>query len=193
MGWLLVAATVPAGLLGILFQDQLRSLFASAQIAAFFLIINGFILFAAEKLRRRSEHYRSRSQSDQHIAGLSWKAAVGIGAAQAGALIPGISRSGSSMAGGLVAGLNNEDAARFSFLLATPIIAAAAVLKLPELFHPAAHSVLAATIVGALCAGLSAYVSVRFLVKYFETKTLRPYAIYCMTAGIVFTVVLAFR
>jgi len=193
MGWLLVAATVPAGLLGLLLQDTIRSLLASAQIAAAFLTINGLILFAAEKLRKRSNDKQSQSQSDKNISRLSWLAAFGVGAAQAGALIPGISRSGSSMAGGLLAGLNNEDAARFSFLLATPIIAAAAVLKLPELFQPSAQPVLGATLIGALCAAAAAYVSVRFLVKYFQTRTLAPYAAYCVVAGIVFSLILLAR
>lgn len=193
MGWLLVVGTVPAGILGLLLQDPLRALFASAQVAAFFLIINGLILFAAERLRKRTDHYHSQAQSDQHIAKLSWASALGIGAAQAGALIPGISRSGSSMAGSLLAGLNNEDAARFSFLLATPVIAAAAVLKLPELFQPSARPVLGATIIGAVCAGVAAYFSVRFLVKYFETRTLTPYAAYCLAAGVVFSLTLLVR
>jgi len=193
MGWLLVMGTVPAGILGLLLQDPLRALFASAQIAAFFLIINGLILFSAEKLRKRAATYQSRRQSDQHIAKLSWVSALGIGAAQAGALIPGISRSGSSMAGSLLAGLNNEDAARFSFLLATPIIAAAALLKLPELFLPSARPILGATTVGAVCAGAAAYFSIRFLVKYFETRTLTPYAVYCVIAGLVFSIILLVR
>jgi undecaprenyl-diphosphatase len=189
----LVVGTVPAGILGLLLQDPIRALFASAQVAAFFLIINGLILFAAERLRTRSDKYHGQRQSDQHIAKLSWASAVGIGAAQAGALIPGISRSGSSMAGSLLAGLNNEDAARFSFLLATPVIAAAAVLKLPDLFLPSAQPVLGATILGALCAGVTAYFSVRFLIKYFETRTLTPYAAYCCVAGILFSVILLVR
>lgn len=193
MGWLLVIGTVPAGILGLVFQDSLRALFASAQIAAFFLIINGLILFSAEKLRKRADTYQSRIQSDRHIAKLSWTTALGIGTAQAGALIPGISRSGSSMAGSLLAGLNNEDAARFSFLLATPIIGAAALLKLPELFLPSAASVLGATVIGAVCAGAAAYFSIRFLVRYFETQTLTPYAIYCMCAGLVFSIILLVR
>lgn len=193
MGWLLVIATVPAGLLGLLLQDPIRALFASSQIAAGFLIINGLILFAAEKLRKGANSRQHQTQSDKNIAKLSWATAFGIGAAQAGALIPGISRSGSSMAGGLLAGLNNEDAARFSFLLATPVIGAAAILKLPELFQPSAHSVLGATVIGAACAGAAAFLSVRFLVKYFETRNLTPYAIYCLAAGVIFSVILLVR
>ena len=193
MGWLLVVATVPAGLLGLLLQDPIRSLFASAQVAAFFLMVNGVILFGAEKLRKHLGKQRQQAQDDQAIAKLSWTTAVGIGAAQAGALVPGISRSGASMAGGLLAGLNNENAARFSFLLATPVIAAAAILKLPELFAPSARPVLGATAIGALCAAGAAYFSVRFLVKYFETRNLTPYAIYCAAAGAVFSIILLVR
>jgi len=193
LGWLLVVATVPAGIMGLLLQDQLRQLFATAQIAAAFLIINGIVLFSAERLRRRKATKHEENESDVNIAKLSWTAAIGIGLAQAGALIPGISRSGSSMAGGLLAGLDNADAARFSFLLATPIIGAAAVLKLPELFQPAARPVLQATVIGALCAAVAAYVSVRFLVKYFETRNLNIYASYCVLAGIVFSTILLIR
>ncbi len=193
MGWLLVVATVPAGLLGLLLQDPLRQLFASAQIAAAFLIVNGLILFGAERLRKRANERQSRAQGDKNISRLPWLAALGIGAAQAGALIPGISRSGSSMAGGLLAGLTNEDAARFSFLLATPVIGAAAVLKLPELAQPAVHAALGATLVGALCAGVAAYLSVRFLVRYFQTGTLALYATYCVAAGIASSIILTLR
>ena len=188
LGWLLVVATIPAGILGLLLQDPLRQLFASPRIAAAFLIVNGLILFAAERLRRRKVTKHVERESDANIAKLSWATAVGIGVAQAGALIPGISRSGSSMAGGLLAGLDNADAARFSFLLATPIIGAAAVLKLPDLLQPAAQPVLAATLVGALCAAVAAYVSVRFLVKYFQTNNLNVYAAYCVIAGIIFSI-----
>jgi undecaprenyl-diphosphatase len=194
LGWLLVVATVPAGILGLLFEQSLRKVFASAQIAAAFLILNGFVLLAAEKLRKRANRRKETSQqSDAHIATLSWAQAVGIGAAQAGALLPGISRSGSSMAGSLLAGLNNEDAARFSFLLATPIIGAAACLKLPELFQPSATSLRGAIIAGAICAAITAFLSVRFLVKYFQTKTMMPFAIYCLIGGSVYSIVLLFR
>ena len=91
------------------------------------------------------------------------------------------------MAGSLLAGLNNE-AARFSFLLATPVIGAAALLKLPSLFTSSMAPLRTAILVGAVCAGLSAFLSVRFLVRYFQTKTLKPFAIYCATAGIILSV-----
>lgn len=193
LGWLLVVATVPAGIIGLLFEQSLRKVFASAKIAASFLILNGIILFMAERLRKRANTRRRRetqNQSDTNIAKLRWSQAVGIGAAQAGALLPGISRSGSSMAGGLLAGLNNEDAARFSFLLATPVIGAAALLKLPELFNASAAPLRGAIVAGAICAAITAFLSVRFLVKYFQTKTLTPFAVYCLGGGIVYLLVL---
>ena len=183
LGWLLVAGTIPAGIIGLAFEKPLRHLFASAQIAAFFLLLNGFILLGAERLRKRANKRQAAEQSDKQVSRLSLKQAIGIGTAQAGALFPGISRSGASMAGGLLAGLDNESAARFSFLLATPIIGAAAFLKLPELFTKEAEPLRGAILIGALCAAVAAYLSVRFLVKYFQTRTLTPFAIYCMIAG----------
>ena len=193
LGWLLIVGTVPAGIIGLVFQDSLRKLFASARLAACFLIVNGVVLWLAEQLRKRANKVESRADSDARIAKLSWGHAVGIGAAQAAALIPGISRSGSSMAGGLLAGLTNESAARFSFLLATPVIGAAALLKLPDLWQPSYAHLHTAFIAGALCAGLTAYISVRFLVKYFQTKTLTPFAIYCFVGGIVYSLILLMR
>lgn len=193
LGWLLVVATVPAGILGLLFEQSLRSVFASAKIAAGFLILNGIILYVAEGLRKRANRRETQTQSDTAIAKLKWRHAVGIGIAQAAALLPGISRSGASMGASLVAGLTNEDAARFSFLLATPVIGAAALLKIPELFQPSASSIRGAVVVGAICAAISAFLSVRFLVKYFQTKTLTPFAVYCFFAGIAFWLYLTLR
>jgi len=194
LGWLLVIATIPAGVIGLLFEQSLRKVFASAQLAAGFLIVNGLILFAAERLRKRATRRRTRREKpDEQIAKLSWLQAIGIGAVQAGALIPGISRSGSSMAGGLLSGLSNEDAARFSFLLATPVIGAAACLKLPELFQSSAAPMRGAIVAGAICAAITAFLSVRFLVRYFQTKTLIPFAVYCLVGGIAYSVILLFR
>ena len=187
LGWLLVVGTVPAGLLGLLFQDSLRTVFASAQSAAFFLMLNGVMLYGAERLRRRAPVVETSDPlaSDQRISGeTSYRDAVGIGAAQAVALIPGLSRSGASMAGGLLTGLSNEDAARFSFLLATPIIGAAALLKLPDLFGATGDGVRGQALAASLCSALTAWFSVRFLVKYFETNRLTPFAIYCFVAGL---------
>jgi undecaprenyl-diphosphatase len=187
LGWLLVVGTVPAGLLGLLFQDSLRTVFASAQSAAFFLMLNGVMLYGAERLRRRAPVVETSDPlvSDERISGETrYRDAVGIGAAQAIALIPGFSRSGASMAGGLLTGLSNEDAARFSFLLATPIIGAAALLKLPDLFGATGDGVRGQALAASLCSALTAWFSVRFLVKYFETNRLTPFAIYCFVAGL---------
>jgi undecaprenyl-diphosphatase len=185
LGWLLVVGTVPAGLLGLLLQDKLRSVFASPQSAAFFLFLNGGLLYGAELLRRRApEVQRDDPAADQRITRrVDFRGALGVGAAQALALIPGFSRSGATMGGGLLVGLSNEDAARFAFLLATPIIGAAAVLKLPDLLGPDGDGVRGPALAGALCAALSAYLSVRFLVRYFQTNRLTPFAIYCTIAG----------
>lgn len=184
LGWLLVVGTIPAGLLGLLLQHALEALFASATITAFFLMVNGGALAFAERLRRRAPVVAREEGSDQRLAALSWWQSLAIGASQALALIPGMSRSGSSMGGGLLAGLSNEDAARFSFLLATPIIAAAAVLKLPTFLAPDNHSVIGPALLGAVCSGVSAYLAVRFLVRYFQTKRLTPFALYCFLAGL---------
>jgi undecaprenyl-diphosphatase len=184
LGWLLVVGTIPAGILGLLLQDKLRSVFASAQSAAFFLILNGFVLFGAEALRRRAPQ-AERGDPDARIGGrVSWRDAFGVGAVQALALIPGFSRSGVTMGGGLLVGLSNEDAARFAFLLATPIIGAAAALKLPELFGPQGNGVRGPALVGAICAAVTAYLSVRFLMRFFETNRLTPFAVYCVAAGL---------
>jgi undecaprenyl-diphosphatase len=182
LGWLLVVGTIPAGLLGILLQDKLRTVFASAQSAAIFLFLNGLLLYGAERLRRRAPQVEG--DDDARIAKqVSWRSATLVGAAQALALIPGFSRSGATMGGSLLVGLSNRDAARFAFLLATPIIGAAAVLKLPDLAGKSGNGVRGPAAVGAVCAALTAYLAVRYLMRYFETKTLTPFAIYCAAAG----------
>ena len=182
LGWLLVIGTIPAGLLGILLQDKLRSIFASPQSAAIFLCLNGVLLYGAELLRRRAPVVAE--EDDTRIARtVSWRDSVFVGAAQAIALIPGFSRSGATMGGGLLVGLSHKDAARFAFLLATPIIGAAAVLKLPELAGPSGNGVRGPALVGALCSAFTAYLAVRFLMRYFEHNTLTPFAVYCFLAG----------
>jgi undecaprenyl-diphosphatase len=190
LGWLLVVGTIPAGILGLALESKLRSVFASATSAAIFLFINGLLLFAFEALRRRAPGAReTEADEDNRIAHrVSWRQAAGVGAAQALALIPGISRSGITMGGGLLVGLSNEDAARFGFLLATPIIGAAALLKLPDLAGSQGNGVRGPALVAALCAALTSYFSVRFLMRYFETKRLTPFAIYCVVVGAALTV-----
>jgi undecaprenyl-diphosphatase len=182
LGWLLVVATIPAGILGLLLQDSLRKLFASPEYASIFLALNGLMLFGAEALRRRAPE--TTDDNDERIARkVGWWQGFTVGAAQSIALIPGFSRSGASMGGGLLVGLSHRDAARFAFLLATPIILAAAVLKLPDLAGSQGNGVRGPALVGALCSGLTAYLAVRFLMRYFETRTLTPFAIYCLCAG----------
>src|SRR5690349_10703907 len=193
LGWLLVIGTIPAGLLGLLLEHPLRTLFASTQTAAIFLFVNGLMLFGAEALRRRAP-VRSEAgiESDDVISkSLGFREALGIGTAQALALIPGLSRSGASMGGGLLAGLSNEEAARFAFLLATPIIGAAGVLKLPELFGSQGDHVRGQALVGAVCAAITAYFSVRFLLRFFETNRLTPFAVYCCAVGLVLSIAFA--
>jgi undecaprenyl-diphosphatase len=123
-------------------------------------------------------------ESDRRLSRLGWKEATGIGAAQILALLPGISRSGATMAAGLIRGLSHEDAARFAFLLATPAILGAGLLKLPELAGPEGHGILGQVLAGSLVAGIGAYLSLRFLTRYFETRTLTPFAVYCFAAGL---------
>jgi len=193
LGWLLVVGTIPAGILGLVLEHKLRSVFASAAAAAAFLIVYGFLLLIFERLRRRPPRPGDYlGDGDARIAKLSWRQAIAVGTAQAAALIPGISRSGITMGGGLVVGLSNEDAARYAFLLATPIIGAAAVLKLPDLFGKDGDGVRGPALVGALCAAFTTFFAVKFLLKYFETNRLTPFGIYCIAAGTICTLIFAF-
>jgi undecaprenyl-diphosphatase len=190
LGWLLITGTVPVGVLGLLAEKPLRALFASPASAAAFLILNGLMLLAAERLRRRvgagglAETGRpSGGDPDERIAALSWRQAAAVGAAQVIGLIPGMSRSGATMSAGLLAGLDNEDAARFAFLLATPIIGAAALLKLPDLLGPAGDGVRGPAALGAACAAITTYLAVRFLLRFFQSNRLTPFGVYCVCAG----------
>jgi undecaprenyl-diphosphatase len=184
LGWLLVIGTIPAGLIGLALEHPLRKVFASPATAAIFLMLNGLMLFGAERLRRRAPVVERAEGGDERIARrVSFRGALGVGSAQAIALLPGFSRSGATMGGGLLVGLSNEDAARYAFLLATPIIGAAALLKLPDLAGPQGDGVRGPALAGALAAALTAYLSVRFLLRFFETNRLTPFAIYCTVAG----------
>ncbi len=187
LGWLLVVGTIPAGILGLLLEHKLRSVFASPQSAAFFLILNGLLLFGAEALRRRAP--QTDEDDDTRIARqVSFPQSFLVGALQAIALIPGFSRSGATMAGGLFVGLSHKDAARFAFLLATPIIGAAALLKLPELAGSQGDGIRGQALVASLAAAAAAYFSVRFLMRYFETRTLIPFAVWSIGFGLVCSV-----
>jgi undecaprenyl-diphosphatase len=192
LGWLLVVGTIPAGIIGLLLQDTLRKLFASASIAAAFLIVNGVALLIFERVRRRPPQPGDHlGDADARIAQRSWRQAIAIGTSQAAALIPGISRSGFAMGGGLFTGLSNEDAARYGFLLATPVILAAAALKLPELLGPQGDGVRGPALVAGLCAALTTFLAVKFLLRFFETNRLSPFGYYCIGFGAVCTVVFA--
>ncbi len=179
IGWLLVVGTIPVGVLGVLFEDPVRALFGSPAPAALFLALNGLVMFAGEGLKRRQRRERSHS-----IEQLSFFQSVLIGFAQSFALLPGISRSGASMVAGLLCDLNHEDAAEFSFLLATPVIFAAALLEMRYLVAPGAHVVLLQAILGGLVAAVAAYLSVAFLMRYFKSNDLRPFGWYCLIVGV---------
>ncbi len=184
LGWLLIAGTIPVGIIGLLLQDPIRKLFASPSVAAAFLIVNGIALLTFERLRRRPPRPGDYlGDSDGRLAKLSWRQTISVGTSQAFALIPGISRSGMTMGGGLLSGLSNEDAARFGFLLATPVIFAAAALKLPELLGHEGSDVRGPAFVGALCAALTTVFAVKFLLRFFETNRLTPFGIYCIAFG----------
>ncbi|MDQ1455920.1 MAG: undecaprenyl-diphosphatase [Actinomycetota bacterium] len=187
LGMLLIVATIPTGIVGLAFEHSLRTLFAKPAAAAIFLTINGVILLLGEALRRRvaagAGYGGDGFSGGRRIESLSYAEAVFIGFTQIGSLFAGISRSGITMVGGLVRGLDHEDAARFSFLLATPIILAAGVYKLPDLIGHLGDGVRGQALVGAVVAAFAAYFSTRFLVRFFETQSLTPFGIYCLAAG----------
>ena len=190
VSWLIIIGCIPAGLLGVFLETPLKQLFASPVIAASFLVVNGSLLFAGERLRRVAEAkmiFLTPKEREAHfrtLSSLSWKEAIIVGFAQSLALIPGISRSGATMVAGLGIRLNHEDAARYSFLLGTPIIGAAALLEVPQLFGQSMYS-LGLIGIGMVLAGVAAFLSTRYLMKYFETGRLDPFAYYCWAAGLV--------
>ncbi|HTV88715.1 MAG TPA: undecaprenyl-diphosphate phosphatase [Stellaceae bacterium] len=187
---LIVVATLPAVAIGFVAEKAVRGLFASPLVAALFLIVNGGLLLVGDRLRRRTGEARG-----QRLAGLGWHGALAIGFWQCLAFIPGISRSGAAMVGGLFAGLHHEDAAHFSFLIATPVIAGAAVLEVPKLLRLPGHGISATAIAAGIVAGVTAYLSVAFLMRYFRRHNfddaLVPFAIYCWLFGAAAAVALA--
>jgi undecaprenyl-diphosphatase len=219
LAWMVILATIPVGLVGVVFEHEFRVLFGKPIRAAIFLVVNGLILYAGEKFRTRASlkadaelaEERERTagqaepgvaahasgqravrqlelsravQSDQRLAAIGFLQALLIGSAQVLALLAGISRDGVTMVAGMFRGLAREDAARFAFLLATPVILAAGVLKVPDLTGPLGNGIHGQILVGSLLSGVGAYVSVRFLLKYFQTRTLTPFAIYCVAFGL---------
>jgi undecaprenyl-diphosphatase len=222
LAWMIIFATIPVGLVGLVFEHTFRVLFAVPSRAAAFLVLNGIILFSAERFRTRKsreadqqvladrekaperelvgaagmagahasgqralrqEEVISAIQADRRIVAFGHGQAILIGSAQILALLAGISRDGVAMSAGMWRGLSREDAARFAFLLATPVILAAGVLKVGDLLGPLGQGIRPQILVGSIISGIGAYVSVRFLMKYFRTRTLTPFAIYCVVAG----------
>jgi undecaprenyl-diphosphatase len=199
LAMLLLVGTIPAAVLGVYLQTRIKSLFASPYAAAAFLVINGGLMITFELLRRRAERRAavtasSRAEQEEQFAQaerISFRAAAIVGACQALAFLPGISRSGVTIGGGLLAGLRHQEAARFSFLLATPTILGAGLVEIPQLFS--SNVPIAEYVAAAVLSGIAAYASARFLLRYFRSGRLDPYGIYCIAAGLVSLALLHFN
>jgi undecaprenyl-diphosphatase len=199
LAWLLVVATIPVGIAGLALEHVFRVLFAKPLAAAIFLTLNGGILFLGERYRRRRPEQVAATDGDvaadeaaaideeaqRRLAEVGMGSALWIGATQILALFAGISREGVTMAGGLIRGLSHEDALRFSFLLSTPVILAAGALKLPDLTGPLGDGIRGQVIAGSVAAAGASLFAVVFLARYFRTRTLTPFAIYCVAAGLI--------
>jgi undecaprenyl-diphosphatase len=190
LAWLIVVATIPVGLAGVALEHLFRTTLGKPIPAAAFLVLNGIALYAGEVLRRRVSPAGDDEQADHsgeavdnRLAQLPMRRGLVIGSSQILALLPGISRSGIAMVAGLWRGLSHEDAARFSFLLATPIILAAGVYKIPDLFGQLGAGIGGQVLAGSVASFVCAYLAVRFLTRYFQTRTLTPFAVYCALAG----------
>ncbi|MEU0497140.1 undecaprenyl-diphosphate phosphatase [Mycobacterium sp. NPDC006124] len=211
LAWLIIVGTVPVGVCGLALEHTFRTTLGKPVPAAAFLVLNGVVLYAGERLRRRRDDSGVVTSAnpmmagaadakdarhggvatattvdgiDERLARTSLPRGALIGAAQTLALLPGISRSGVTMTAGLLRGLSHDEAARFSFLLATPVILAAGVLKVPDLFGPLGSGIGGQVLAGSVASFVSAYLAVRFLTKYFHTRTMTPFAIYCVVAGV---------
>jgi undecaprenyl-diphosphatase len=190
LAWLIVVASIPAGILGIVFEHELRTLTAKPEVAAIFLMVNGCVLFAAEWFRRRTQVRElavaggAKPGGGRELDTLEYREAFVIGVAQSTALVAGISREGVTMGAGLARGLDHSDSARFAFLLATPIILAAGLFKLPDLLGHLGDGVRGQALVACIVAAVTAVFTVTFLVKYFKTRTLIPFAVYCLAFGL---------
>jgi undecaprenyl-diphosphatase len=235
LAWMIIFATIPVGLVGLVADHETRVLFAKPVLAGVFLVINGIILYSAERFRTqksrradaelaeqresgqggqdgqdgqlvrtgaahasgqravRQQEASTAIQADERLAAMGYGQAVLIGSVQILALLAGISRDGVAMATGMFRGLAREDAARFAFLLATPVILAAGLLELPKLTGPLGNGIHGQILVGSVLAGVGAYVSVRFLVRFFQTRTLTPFAIYCVVFGLGSAIYLSVR
>jgi undecaprenyl-diphosphatase len=189
LAWLIIVASIPAGIIGLALEHQLRTLTAKPEAAAIFLMVNGLVLLAAERYRRRAEvrelAVREGAKPDgaRELATLDYREALVVGVAQSTALVAGISRDGVTMGAGLARGLDHSDSARFAFLLATPIILAAGLFKLPDLLGHNGDGIRGQALVACAAAAVTAVFTVAFLVRYFKTRTLIPFAVYCLLFG----------
>ena len=229
LAWMIILATIPVGIVGLLFEHAFRVIFGKPIIAGIFLAVNGVILIAGERYRSRASkaadaaiaaerdprliparepelvaagrspagsHARPGArdlrqqeqaeaiQADRRLARMSYPQTVLVGSAQILALLAGISRDGVTMVAGMARGLSREDAARFAFLLATPVILAAGALKIPDLLGPLGNGIRGQILLGSVLSGVGAYLSVRFLLRYLRTRTLTPFGVYCLIAGV---------
>jgi undecaprenyl-diphosphatase len=190
LAWLIVVASIPTGILGIALEHKARTATAKPEVAAIFLVVNGLILLGAERLRRRAEvralarREGRKADGGRRLDSLEYREAALVGVAQSGGLIAGISRDGMVMAGGLSRGLDNYDAGRFGFLLATPIILAAGVYKISDLTGPLGNGIRGAAVIAAIVAAVVAVFTVHFLTRYFKRGNLNPFGIYCILFGI---------
>jgi undecaprenyl-diphosphatase len=189
LAWLIIVASVPAGILALALEHQLRDLTAKPEAASIFLMVNGLLLFGAERFRRRAAVRElalaegAKSDGGRRLETFEYREAFVVGVAQSTALVAGISRDGVTMGAGLARGLDHSDSARFAFLLATPIILVAGLVKLPELLGHYGDGIRGQALVAMVVAGVTAVFTVAFLVKYFKTRTLLPFAVYCLLFG----------
>ena len=239
LAWMIILATIPVGLAGIVLEHDFRVYFSKPLLTATFLFINGFILLAGEQARRRhadmeaqeiaadlqavserqkaavaagtqggggrhssgqravkQQHANLAVEADQRIVRRTgWLGSFLLGASQILALLPGISRDGTVMVAGMFRGLSRQDAARFSFLLSAPVILAAGVLKIPDLTGPLGAGIRGPILFGSLMSGIAAFLALKFLVRYFSDpkRTLTPFAIYCLAAGLASFIYLSVR
>ncbi len=190
LAWLIVLASVPAGILGLALEHELRTLTAKPEVAAIFLMVNGCVLLAAERFRRRAQvrdlAIREGAKPDgaRMLDTLEYREALVVGVAQTTALVAGISRDGVTMGAGLARGMDHSDSARFAFLLATPIILAAGVFKLPDLLGHNGNGIRGQAAVACVVAAVTAFFTVAYLVRYFKTRTLVPFAVYSLLFGL---------
>ncbi len=189
LAWLIIVASIPAGMLGLAFEHPLRTLTAKPEVAAIFLMVNGLVLLAAERFRRRAEvrelavREGAKADGGRVLDTLEYREALVVGVAQSTALVAGISREGVTMGTGLARGLDHSDSARFAFLLATPIILAAGIFKLPDLLGHLGNGIRGQALVACAAAAVTAVFTVSFLVRWFQTRTLTPFAVYCLIFG----------